>query len=813
MELINEIKNFSDEIKDSFLDYAMSVIVSRALPDVKDGLKPVHRRIIYAMNQLKITHRSQYKKSARIVGEVIGKYHPHGDSSVYQAMVRMAQEFSYRYPLIDGHGNFGSIDGDSPAAMRYTEARMSKIAFELIKDIEKDTVNIVNNYDDTEKEPAYLTSYIPNILLNGANGIAVGMATNIAPHQLGEVVDSIIYYINNKECETRDLLNFIKGPDFPTGGIVYGGNDFLDIYNTGRGSIKIRSKYHLEKTKKQIKIVFTEIPYQVNKSKLLEKIANLVKEKKIKDIVGLRDESNRKGIRIVLDIRKNIHEVDYIINKLFKLTQLQTNFPFNMVALINNQPKLVNLKTILKNYIEHQIQILIKKTNYQINILENKLNILEGILIAIENIDDIIKIIKNSENNKEALESLKIKYNLNDTQNKAILDMKLNRLTSFESDKIKKEIANIKNELNGLYKIIKNEQNEQNKTIINNLKEIKEKYNDKRRTEISSTNIGSLEDESLIKNENKIIILSENDYIKRLNPSEFKIQKRGGKGVIGFNNKNQKDEIKIILKSKTLDTLIFFTNLGNVYSERTYKIKDSSRSSKGIPLVNLIDLKNDEYIQQIISYNKEEEKNKFLLFATEKGILKRTKIEEYSNINKNGKKGIILRENDKINNVLIVEENDKVMIVNSYGKTIKLEVKKIRTCARTSIGVKGINNIGKYKTIGLIKVNEDDFILTITEKGKGKKTPTEEFAIKSRGGKGMLTHKLTDSTGKLIIARSINDNNNFNLIISTKKGQIIKIESKDITTSSRATQGNILLRLNKDDSVVKAIISPIIKED
>ncbi|AGM24591.1 DNA gyrase subunit A [Spiroplasma chrysopicola] len=788
--------DISDEMKTGFLDYAMSVIVSRAIPDVRDGLKPVHRRIIYAMWDLNMTYDKQHKKSARIVGEVIGKYHPHGDTAVYEAMVRMAQDFSYRYPLIDGHGNFGSMDGDAPAAMRYTEARMSKIAGELIKDIEKETVIFADNYDGSEQEPTFLPGYFPNLLVNGASGIAVGMATNIPPHNLGEVIDGVIAITKNKEITTAQLTKIIRGPDFPTGALITTGTSLLKAYETGNGAITIRSKVSIEENNNKKKIIISEIPYQVNKAKLVEKIADLIKEKTIVGIADLRDESNREGVRIVIELKRDVQET-FILNKLYKMTPLQTNYSLNILALSKNQPKIMGIKQILNYFIEHQINIIIKRSQYDLKKCQNRLLILEGLRIALDHIDEVIRIIKQSPTTQEANDGLVRAFKLAVEQAKAILEMRLQRLTGLEIKKIISEIIAIKTEILELEKIINNS-DYQIEIMIKELEEIKNKYGDQRRSQIIQEELTEIDPEELIKQESILILLTKDGYIKRVTEDTFKTQNRGGKGIIGTAN-NVDDSINKIVLANSIDSLFFFSNSGKVYKLRAYQVESYSRQARGLPIINLIAIDKKEQIKTILTINESISQESNLFFVTKKGLIKKTKLAEFSQIRQSGKVAIELKDGDELVDVIVSEDNCDIIIANDDGKVIRFNEKEIRSMSRQSIGVKGIIN-DKGETISISsRLAGEEYILSVTENGFAKKTLISEYRVTGRGGKGVKSMNLTYKTGKLNFVNFVR--NDAEIIIATKQGNIIRLPLSQIPTFGRTTSGVKLIKLNKDDKI------------
>lgn len=787
--------DIADEMKNGFLDYAMSVIVSRAIPDVRDGLKPVHRRIIYAMWDLKMTYDKQHKKSARIVGEVIGKYHPHGDTAVYEAMVRMAQDFSYRYPLIDGHGNFGSMDGDAPAAMRYTEAKMSKIAGELIKDIEKETTIFIDNYDGSEEEPTFLPGYFPNLLVNGASGIAVGMATNIPPHNLNEVIDGVIAVTKNPEITTVELMKIIKGPDFPTGALITAGNGLIKAYETGNGAITIRSKIDIEENNNKRRIIVSEIPYQINKAKLLERIAELIRDKIINGISDLRDESNMEGVRIVLELKRDAQE-NVILNKLYKLTPLQTNFSLNILALYKNQPRVMGLKQILKYFIEHQIDIIIKRSQFELKKNRNRLIILEGLKIALDNIDEVITIIKQSQTTQIASNALINKFNLVVEQARAILEMRLQRLTGLEIEKIINEIKDIKVAITELEEIINNSE-KQIDIMITELTEIKKKYGDERRSHIIKEELTEIDPEELIRREDILIMLTQDGYVKRVADDTFKLQNRGGKGIIGL--ANIEDSLKKIISANSIDSLLIFSNFGKVYKLRAYQIETYSRHARGLPIINLIAIDKTESIQTIIAIDESISTEDNLFFLTKKGLIKKTKISEFNQIRQTGKVAIELKDNDELVSVIITKGHDDVIIGNNIGKVIRFNEEEIRPMTRQSVGVKAIANDAVGETIGVSSGRSAKYVLSVTENGYAKKTAIEDYRLTGRNTKGVKSMNLTDKTGYLKFVQAVNGDED--ILVGTKKGNIIRVSLEQIPLFGRTTSGVKIMRLEQDDKL------------
>ncbi|MEE0830784.1 MAG: DNA gyrase subunit A [Longicatena sp.] len=788
------------EMRKSFLDYSMSVIVDRALPDVRDGLKPVHRRILHSMNELGIIASKPYKKSARIVGEVIGKYHPHGDTAVYDAMVRMAQDFNYRYPLVQGHGNFGSMDGDSAAAMRYTEARMSKIAMEMMREINKDTIDFVPNYDGEEKEPKVLPARFPNLLVNGAIGIAVGMATNIPPHNLRETIDATIAIMDNPEISVIELMdNYIKGPDFPTGAVILGRSGIRQAFETGRGSIIVRSKYHIEEMAGgKNRIVVTEVPYQVNKENLIKKIADLVKEKTIEGITYLNDESNREGVRVVIELRKDV-QPDVMMNQLFRLTSLQTSFGINMLALANGEPKQMGIKEILTHYINHQIEVIERRTRFDLKKAEARAHILEGLRIALDNIDEIISIIRSSKTDAIAREAMIERFNLSVIQANAILDMQMKRLTGLERDKIENEyaalqvtIADLKDILANHYRVIQ--------IIKDELLEIRERFGDDRRSEISDAE-GAMEDEDLIPVEDIVITMTTNGYIKRMPIDTYRIQNRGGRGVKGM-SVNEDDVVDMLLTMSTHDYLMLFTNKGKVYRMKAYRIPNATRTSKGLPVVNLLQLDKDEKVQALVPVDKEGN-SKYLVFATKNGVVKRTSVDEFELIRTNGKIAISLRENDELIAVKETCGDDEILIAGSNGKAVRFHEDQIRPMGRSASGVRGFNTDGGI-VVGMATSREGTQLLSVSENGYGKRTPIEDYRMTSRGTKGVKTMNLTDKTGSLVAVRSVNGEED--LMIITSGGVIIRISVSDISLYSRNAQGVKLINVGENEVVSKVAI-------
>lgn len=790
--------NLTSEMKTSFIDYAMSVIVSRALPDVRDGLKPVHRRILYGMNELGVSPDKPHKKSARITGDVMGKYHPHGDSSIYEAMVRMAQWWSYRYMLVDGHGNFGSMDGDGAAAQRYTEARMSKIALEMLRDINKNTVDFVDNYDASEREPLVLPARFPNLLVNGATGIAVGMATNIPPHNLGETIDAVKLMMDNPEATTRDLMEVLPGPDFPTGALVMGKSGIFKAYETGKGSIVLRSRTEIEVTKSgRERIVVTEFPYMVNKTKVHEHIVRLVQEKRIEGITAVRDESNREGVRFIIEVRRDA-SANVILNNLFKLTQMQTSFGFNMLAIENGVPKILSLRQILGAYIEHQKEVVTRRTVFDKEKAEARAHILEGLLIALDHIDEVIKIIRNSQTDAEAQAELMSKFKLSERQSQAILDMRLRRLTGLERDKIQNEyddlvaliadLADILAKPERVIAIIKEE-----------LEEVKRKFGDARRTELMVGEVLSLEDEDLIEETDVLITLSNKGYIKRLDQAEFTAQKRGGRGVQGTGVKDD-DFVRELVSTSTHDHLLFFTNKGRVYRLKGYEIPEYGRTAKGLPIVNLLKLDEGESIQTIINVEQDRSDEAYLFFTTRQGLVKRTNVAEFSNIRQNGLKALNLRDDDELINVFLTDGDTDVIIGTKYGYSVRFNESVVRNMGRTATGVRGVNLRDGDQVVGASVITDQDEVLIITEKGYGKRTMASEYPTKGRGGKGIKTANITEKNGALAGLMTVEGNED--LMIITNTGVMIRTGVANISQTGRSTQGVKVMRLDQDAKIV-----------
>lgn len=790
--------NLTSEMKTSFIDYAMSVIVARALPDVRDGLKPVHRRILYGMNELGVTPDKPHKKSARITGDVMGKYHPHGDFSIYEAMVRMAQWWSYRYMLVDGHGNFGSMDGDGAAAQRYTEARMSKIALEMLRDINKNTVDFADNYDASEREPMVLPARFPNLLVNGATGIAVGMATNIPPHNLGETIDAVKLMMDNPEVTTRELMEVLPGPDFPTGALVMGKSGIHKAYETGKGSIVLRSRTEIEVTKSgRERIVVTEFPYMVNKTKVHEHIVRLVQEKRIEGITAVRDESNREGVRFVIEVRRDA-SANVILNNLFKMTQMQTNFGFNMLAIQNGVPKILSLRQILAAYIEHQTEVVTRRTIFDKEKAEARAHILEGLLIALDHIDEVIRIIRNSQTDAEAQAELMSKFKLSERQSQAILDMRLRRLTGLERDKIQSEYDDLVALIADLADILAKP--ERVATIIKEeLEEVKRKFGDARRTELMVGEVLSLEDEDLIEETDVLITLSNKGYIKRLDQAEFTAQKRGGRGVQGTGVKDD-DFVRELVSTSTHDHLLFFTNKGRVYRLKGYEIPEYGRTAKGLPIVNLLKLDEGESIQTIINVEQDRSDESYLFFTTRQGVVKRTNVAEFSNIRQNGLKALNLRDEDELINVFLTDGNTDVIIGTKYGYSVRFNEAVVRNMGRSATGVRGVNLRDGDKVVGASVITDQDEVLVITEKGYGKRTIAGEYPTKGRGGKGIKTANITEKNGPLAGLLTVKGDED--LMIITDTGVMIRTGVADISQTGRSTQGVKVMRLDQDAKIV-----------
>ena len=799
--------NLTSQMKNSFLDYAMSVIVSRALPDVRDGLKPVQRRILYGMNELGVTPDKPYKKSARIVGDVMGKFHPHGDSSIYEGLVRMAQDFSYRYMLVDGHGNFGSIDGDSPAAMRYTEAKMSKIAVEMLRDINKNTVDFQDNYDGTEKEPTVLPARFPNLLVNGASGIAVGMATNIPTHNLGEVISAIHVLMDNPDATTEDLMKVLPGPDFPTGGVVMGKSGIRKAYETGRGTIVVRAKVDIEERKNgRQQIVVHEIPYMVNKAKLIERIADLARNKEIEGITDVNDETDREGMRIVIDVRRDA-SAEVILNNLYKMTLMQTTFNFNMLAIVNGAPKILSLKEILQYYLEHQENVVRRRTEFGLKKAENRAHIVAGLRIALDHIDEIINIIRNSQTSEIAKNQLMENYGLSDRQAQAILDMRLVRLTGLEREKIEAEYKKLMAAIAD-YKDILAHQERINQIIYDELLEIQKKFGDKRRTELQVGDITNIEDEDLIEEESIIVTLTHNGYIKRLPVDEFKSQHRGGRGVKGM-GVHKDDFIEQLISSDTHDLLLFFTNSGKVYSMKGYEIPEYGRSAQGIPIINLLGIDNKEKISAVINVSHEtNDDDKFLFFTTKQGTVKRTPVTEFKNIRSNGLKAINLHDNDELIHVDIVKDQQNMIIGTHHGYALSFNSSVVRSMGRSAAGVRGIRLRDDDYVIGTAPLDDDSNVLVISELGYGKQTPASEYPIKGRGGLGVKTVNVTKKNGPLVGLTTVKGDEDIMLV--TDHGVIIRFGVETVSQTGRSALGVHLIKMDNGTHV--ATIAKVEKE-
>ena len=790
--------NLTSEMKTSFIDYAMSVIVARALPDVRDGLKPVHRRILYGMNELGVTPDKPHKKSARITGDVMGKYHPHGDFSIYEAMVRMAQWWSYRHMLVDGHGNFGSMDGDGPAAQRYTEARMSKISLEMLRDINKNTVDFADNYDSSEREPLVLPSRFPNLLVNGATGIAVGMATNIPPHNLGETIDAVKLVMDNPDVTTRDLMEVLPGPDFPTGALVMGKSGIHRAYETGKGSIVLRARTEIEETKSgRERIVVTEFPYMVNKTKVHEHIVRLVQEKRIDGITAVRDESNREGVRFIIEVKRDA-SAHVILNNLFKLTQMQANFSFNMLAIQNGVPKILSLREILLAYIEHQKEVVTRRTVFDKEKAEARAHILAGLLIALDHIDEVIRIIRNSETDAESQAELMARYELSERQSQAILDMRLRRLTGLERNKIQSEYDDLMKLIADLADILAKP--ERVVAIIKEeLEEIKRKFSDERRTELMVGEVLALEDEDLIEEADVLITLSNKGYIKRLNQDEFTAQKRGGRGIQGTGVKDD-DFVRELVSTSTHDRLLFFTNKGRVYRLKGYEIPEYGRTAKGLPIVNLLKLDEGETIQTIINVQAEHDDNSYLFFTTRHGVVKRTSVTEFANIRQNGLKALNLKDEDELINVFLTNGQADIIIGTKMGYAVRFNENQVRNMGRAATGVRGVNLRAGDHVVGASVILNDQEVLVITKKGYGKRTLASEYATKGRGGKGMKTANITEKNGPLAGLMAVNGDED--LMIITNTGVIIRTNVANISQTGRATLGVKVMRLDKGAQIV-----------
>ena len=794
---ITDVK-LTSQMKNSFLDYAMSVIVSRALPDVRDGLKPVQRRILYGMNELGVTPDKPYKKSARIVGDVMGKFHPHGDSSIYEGLVRMAQDFSYRYMLVDGHGNFGSVDGDSAAAMRYTEAKMSKIAVEMLRDINKDTVDFHPNYDGTEKEPDVLPARFPNLLVNGASGIAVGMATNIPTHNLGEVISAIHMLMDNPDATTEDLMKVLPGPDFPTGGVVMGKSGIRKAYETGRGTIIVRAKVDIEEQKNgKQRIIVHEIPYMVNKAKLIERIAELARNKEIDGITDINDETDRDGMRIVIDVRRDA-SAEVILNNLYKMTLMQTTFNFNMLAIVNGAPKILSLKQILQYYLEHQENVVRRRTKFDLKKAQNRAHIVAGLRIALDHIDEIIKIIRNSQTSEIAKDELIQNYGLSDRQSQAILDMRLVRLTGLEREKIEAEYKKLMDAIAD-YKDILAHDERIHQIIYDELMEIQRKFGDKRRTELQVGDITNIEDEDLIEEEDIIVTLTHNGYIKRLPVDEFKSQHRGGRGVKGM-GVHKDDFIEQLISSSTHDLLLFFTNSGKVFSMKGYEVPEYGRSAQGIPIINLLGINNKEKISAVINVSHAaNDDDKFLFFTTKYGTVKRTPVPEFKNIRSNGLKAINLHDGDELINVNVIKDGQLMIIGTHNGYALSFDSDVVRSMGRSAAGVRGIRLRDEDYVIGAAPLNPDSKVLVISENGFGKQTPAREYPIKGRGGLGVKTVNVTAKNGPLVGLTTVDGDEDIMLV--TDRGVIIRFGIETVSQTGRSAVGVHLIKMDKGTKV------------
>ena len=807
-----EVVDISSKMRTSFLDYSMSVIVARALPDIRDGLKPVQRRILHGMNALHIYAGTTFKKSARITGEVMGKYHPHGDSSIYDAMVRMAQPLSYRYPLVEGHGNFGNpLDGDGPAAQRYTEARMSKISMEMVRDIDKNTVDFVDNYDGEEQEPVVLPARIPNLLINGATGIAVGMATSIPPHNLTESINGVLAYMNNQDITIEGLMQEIPGPDFPTGGLILGRQGLVDAYSTGIGSIVVRSKTEIiELDNGKSEIVVHELPYMVNKVRLIERIAELHKDKIVAGIVDLRDESNdRNGVKVVIEVRKDVNP-NVILNQLFKYTQLQTTFGYNMIALVNGAPKTVNLKEIIEEYVKHQIEVITRRTEFELNKTKAREHILAGLVIALENIDAIIELIKKAKDGQEALEGLMANYLLDEIQAREVLNTRLQRLTGLEVEKIKEEEAECIRIIAELEDILAHEEKKAD-IVKAELIEIRDKYKDKRISEISTSTAISIDDEDLIPREEVLVTITSKGYAKRMKVDEYHAQGRGGKGLTGM-KVHDDDVVEHIILTNSHNYLNFFTNKGRVYKLKAYNIMEGSRTSKGIPLINLIPLQDDEVLQSVCPIDPEHYETHSLLFITKKAIIKRTSISLFKNIRTNGIIAINLKDGDELLNVLVTDGTKDVILGASNGKAIRFSEDDLRDLGRQASGVKGMKLAeGEFLVgAGLIE-SDDDEILVLSEKGLGKRSKASEYRCQGRGGSGVKTLNITEKNGALIALKVVHPDED--LVATTNRGMVLRTHINQISLSGRATQGVIIMRLNDKQTINAIAIIPASDDD
>lgn len=815
VEVPNRISNvdLSKVMRTSFLDYAMSVIVARAVPDVRDGLKPVHRRILYGMNELGVTPDKPYKKSARIVGDVMGKYHPHGDSAIYESMVRMAQDFSYRYLLVDGHGNFGSVDGDGAAAMRYTEARMSKITLEMLRDINKDPIDFQPNYDGTEREPEVLPARFPNLLVNGATGIAVGMTTNIPPHNLAEVISALHVLMENPDATTADLMEALPGPDFPTGGIVMGKSGIRKAYETGTGSVTLRAKVEIEELKNgREQIIVHELPYMVNKAKLIERIAELARDKKIEGITDIKDESDREGMRITIDVRRDV-SASVVLNNLYKLTLMQTAFNFNMLAIVNGTPRVLSLKQILTYYLKHQEEVIRRRTQFDLKKAQARAHILEGLRIALDHIDAIINIIRNSKSGDIAKDRLMNEYHLSDKQAQAILDMRLVRLTGLEREKVEAEYQKTMEAIADYKDILAHEERIY-QIIYQELLEIQERFGDERRTELMVGEVLSIEDEDLIEEENVVITLTHNGYIKRLPTSDFKAQRRGGRGVQGM-GVHDDDFIEHLITTSTHDELLFFTNVGKVYRMKGYEVPEYGRAAKGIPVINVLDLDKEEKIQTVINVEAaKRDDSHFLFFTTVKGTVKRTSVTEFGNIRKNGLKAISLHDGDELIHVSITDGEQNIIIATHGGYAVSFAETAVRPMGRSAAGVRGIRLRDEDHVIGASILRPDSKVFVISEKGFGKQTPASEYPIKGRGGKGIKTTNITAKNGNLAGMTTVNGDED--IMVITDKGVMIRFNLANVSQTGRATLGVKLINLDDDATVstmAKVEAEPVEEEE
>ena len=799
--------NLEHEMKFSYIDYAMSVIVARALPDVRDGLKPVHRRILYAMQEAGMTSSKPYKKSARIVGEVLGKYHPHGDTSVYDAIVRMAQDFSMRYLLADGHGNFGSVDGDPAAAMRYTEVRMSKISELMLQDIDKETVDFVPNYDESLKEPSVLPAKFPQLLVNGTSGIAVAMATNIPPHNIGEVIDATLFLIDEPDVSTSDLMKIIKGPDFPTAGLIVGKEGIRDAYRTGRGSIKMRARTKIEqRSNGKSRIVVTELPYQVNKARLIEKIADLVRDKTIEGITDLRDESDREGMRIAIDLRRDITP-QIVLNQLFKHTQMQDSFGVNMIALVNGSPQILNLKEVLQHYIKHQEEVITRRTKFELDKAKARAHILQGLTTAVKNLDSVIKIVRESSSANDAKTELIKIFNFSDVQAQAILDLRLQKLTGLERDKLDEEYKNVLAAIKKFYEILGDEQKIL-QIIKDELRSVKEKFNDERRTEIIGEELSAFEAEDLINDDDIVVTLTHGGYVKRIDLDAYKRQKRGGVGVTGMGTKEE-DFVEQILITTTHHTILFFTNMGKVFHLKAYQIAESGRTAKGIHISNLLMIEPGEKITALIKV-KEFDPTRYLFMATRKGIVKKTQLSEFSSMMKRGLVAIKLDKDDELIGVKFTEGERYVILGTAQGMTITFPEEEVRSTGRSTRGVYGIRLKKGDRVIGMDKLRKGAEVLTVSEEGIGKRTPTEEYRPQGRGGKGLINMKVTEKTGEVVGIKVVTPDQE--LLLITTEGIVIRTSIDDIGLRGRNTQGVILMK-TKDDDKVAALATVTLKND